>query len=95
MATYWLPLKALCPDSRGFDSIGKREARFKPDGVMFLLCEPVAVAYDDLMKRLIGNGVNEQVLPAGIYARLGEEAGFRLEDAQCDWGFSFKGLFRK
>jgi hypothetical protein len=29
MATFWMPFRAFCQDLRGFDSIGKREARFR------------------------------------------------------------------
>jgi hypothetical protein len=67
----------------------------KKNGTLFLLCEPVGIAYDDYTKLLIRNGVNEQIFPMGVYTRAVEKAGLRLEDAQCDWGFSFKGLFRK
>jgi SAM-dependent methyltransferase len=67
----------------------------KQNGQLVLLCEPVGVAYDDFTKRLIINGVNEQVFPRGIYERCAFESGLDLIVGQCDWGFSFKGLFRK
>ncbi|MCU9956462.1 class I SAM-dependent methyltransferase [Burkholderia sp. BKH01] len=67
----------------------------KPAGQLFILCEPVGVAYDEFTKNLISSGVNEQVFPHGIYERSAKAAGLRLKEVQCDWGFSFKGMFRK
>jgi len=67
----------------------------KHGGQLVLLCEPVGIAYDDFAKRLMMDGVNEQVFPRGIYERCASEAGLDLIVEQCDWGFSFKGLFRK
>ncbi|MEM9392589.1 MAG: class I SAM-dependent methyltransferase [Pseudomonadota bacterium] len=67
----------------------------KPGGQLFLLCEPVGAMYDDFTLDLIERGVNEQVFPKGVYERILSGIGFELDAAQCDWGFSFKGAFRK
>ncbi|SEF00190.1 Methyltransferase domain-containing protein [Rhizobiales bacterium GAS188] len=67
----------------------------KSGGQLFLLCEPSGHASDDFTKKLILDGVNEQVFPVGIYERAAAEAGFTLGAAQQDWGFSFMSMFRK
>jgi SAM-dependent methyltransferase len=65
----------------------------RPNGKLFLICEPVGSAYDDHVRALIASGVNEQIFPQGAYDRLAKETGFLRNDCQLDWGFSFKGAF--
>lgn len=67
----------------------------RPGGALFLICEPVGVAYDDFTRDLIRNGVNEQVFPLGAYERIATGAGFETGPTQLDWGMSFKGKFLK
>jgi ubiquinone/menaquinone biosynthesis C-methylase UbiE len=74
-----------------------RECRrvLRPDGLLFLLCEPVAILYDEPTKALIRSGVNEQMFPVDGYEAMIAEAGFEAADLDLDWGFSLKGAFRK
>ncbi|WP_424362456.1 class I SAM-dependent methyltransferase [Methylocystis parvus] len=74
-----------------------RECRrvLKPDGLLFLLCEPVATEYDEPTKALIRAGVNEQMFPLDAYDAMIADAGFKWVDAACDWGFSLKAALRK
>ena len=74
-----------------------RECRrvLKPEGLLFLLCEPVAVQYDEPTKALIRAGVNEQMFPYEAYESMIKHAGFVCIDAACDWGFSLKAALRK
>jgi hypothetical protein len=74
-----------------------RECRrvLKPDGLLFLLCEPVATEYDEPTKALIRAGVNEQMFPLDAYDAMIAEAGLERIDAACDWGFSLKAALRK
>jgi ubiquinone/menaquinone biosynthesis C-methylase UbiE len=74
-----------------------RECRrvLRPDGLLFLLCEPVAILYDEPTKALIRSGVNEQMFPVDGYQAMIAEAGFEAADLDLDWGFSLKGAFRK
>ena len=67
----------------------------KPGGLLFLLCEPVGVQYDDFIRDLIRNGVNEQLFPLDGYEAMIEAANFTTVDIDVDWGFSLKGAFRK
>ncbi len=74
-----------------------RECRrvLKPQGLLFLLCEPVSVQYDEPTKALIRAGVNEQMFPYEAYEAMIKHAGFACIDAACDWGFSLKAALRK
>lgn len=74
-----------------------RECRrvLKPGGLLFLLCEPVAVVYDEPTKALIRLGVNEQMFPFDAYEAMIEAASLEMVDAACDWGFSLKAALRK
>lgn len=67
----------------------------KPGGLLFLLCEPVAVIYDEPTKALIRMGVNEQMFPFDAYEAMIDAASFECVDAACDWGFSLKAALRK
>ena len=66
----------------------------KPNGLLFLMCEPVGHEYDDLVKNLIRQNVNEQAFPLDGYLAICDRAGLEPVDLQVDWGFSLKGVFR-
>lgn len=66
-----------------------------PEGLIFLLCEPVATTYDDATRDLIRAGVNEQVFPLDGYRAMFAEAGLSVLDIACDWGFSLKVALRR
>lgn len=67
----------------------------KPGGILLLLCEPVAIIYDEPTKQLIRDGVNEQVFQLDAYEGMMAEAGFVAKDIAVDFGFSLKGAYRK
>jgi SAM-dependent methyltransferase len=67
----------------------------KPNGLLFLLCEPVATQYDEATKNLIRAGVNEQMFPLDAYQAMFAASGFACVEARCDWGFSLKAALVK
>lgn len=71
-----------------------RELRrvLKPSGVVALVCEPVGAAYDDETRRLLQEGVNEQVFALEDYLTMFRRAGLNIVIARCDWGFSLKTI---
>ncbi len=69
--------------------------KLKANGFLALMCEPVGSAYDAATSRLMAAGVNEQVFALEDYYTMFREAGFRVADLRCDWGFSLKAILLK